>query len=416
MGSEVICYPYFFKLRYKMSEIKWIRSGSIFRMINGDLQNGNGIPNGIYEVGFNDNSGFFLTRTGDNFEFPYKIYDLQSEFIDHIKKTWDNTTGNLGILFNGIRGTGKTVTAKMFANMLDLPIIIVTSMGKLNPALMSYLGSFNFDCVFFFDEYEKQFTEEDGSILQFMDGIYSSIYRRVFLLTTNSLSVNENLLDRPSRVRYIKEFGNLEEKVVREYLGDNLNNKEAIEEVLGYIDTLEISTIDILKSICEEINIHGIDSFLQIKKFFNVSTAGYKYETMCATISNMTLSSYGIEKYDINMFLKELTLYRNRYANKDERDEQVKLIPKESDKQKFLDKWNKEHKYYAAFDWSHIESDKKWNRLIPGKDYFDGNIVVGVSVQHRVVICKTYYEDSVVYYYIKDEVNPSLYKNYDYAM
>ena len=61
----------------------------------------------------------------------------------------------------------------------------------------------NFDCIFFFDEYEKEFRE---SVLSFMDGVRNSQYRKIFLLTTNELEINNNLLGRPSRIRYVRSF------------------------------------------------------------------------------------------------------------------------------------------------------------------------------------------------------------------
>lgn len=71
-----------------------------------------------------------------------------------------------------------------------------------NSKLIKYLStSIDFDCIFFFDEYEKEF-KNSSDVLSFMDGTYNSIYRKVFLLTTNELNVDPNLLGRPSRIRY----------------------------------------------------------------------------------------------------------------------------------------------------------------------------------------------------------------------
>ena len=44
-------------------------------------------------------------------------------------------------------------------------------------------------------------------------------------MTTNNLSVNENLLSRPSRIRYLKEFGNLSLDAINNYLDDNLSKE-----------------------------------------------------------------------------------------------------------------------------------------------------------------------------------------------
>lgn len=55
------------------------------------------------------------------------------------------------------------------------------------------------------------------------------------------------------------EFGNLDLKVVNEYLDDALQVPEARQDLLDFIDSLTISTIDILKTIVNEVNIHGIE-------------------------------------------------------------------------------------------------------------------------------------------------------------
>lgn len=78
----------------KMNKV-WMCSGSL--------------PVGIYSI--------CLT---DKFVFPYKMYGLQNEFIDHVIKTYHATEGNLGIMLTGTKGTGKTVTAKELANKLNL--------------------------------------------------------------------------------------------------------------------------------------------------------------------------------------------------------------------------------------------------------------------------------------------------------
>ena len=393
-----------------MADLKWIKSGSRYNQVEGEIESVLAIPPGIYETELTM-TGWYLHKTADRFEFPYKLYDLQNDFLLHLKKTYEHTTGNLGILFNGIRGTGKTVTAKMFANMLNLPIIIVKSMGDDNNGLISYLSSFNFDCVFFFDEFEKQFNENDCSILQFMDGVYSSNSRRVFLLTTNSLSVNENLLSRPSRIRYIREFGNLDEKVVREYLKDNLHDQEATEELIGYVDTLTISTIDILKTIVEEVNIHGIDQFFEIKKFFNVKTATYDYHMVRAYVRQSDIAQSG--SYTIDDFLREKESWEARYERKAEMESQASLIKDDKERAEFISQWHKNNNRRASFDYDYVNADKQWDKHIPKKDLFNGEIVIKVDVQKRVIV--TLYNNEVYFYYIKDETKPSLYNGYAYG-
>ena len=91
----------------------------------------------------------------------------------------------------------------------------------------------------------------------------------VSVLTTNEFSIDYNLLGRPGRIRYIKQFGNLEVNALREYINDNLIDKSKTADVLKQVDLLDISTIDILKVLIEEVNIHGgitEDSMLNIPR------------------------------------------------------------------------------------------------------------------------------------------------------
>ena len=394
-----------------MSKINWVKTESTFRRMEGELSTYSQLPKGVYEIGLS-RDGWYLTRTADRFTFNYKLYNLEMQFVEYALKTYNNTKGNLGILFNGIRGTGKTVTAKVLANELDLPVIIVKSFGDDNSMLVSFLSSFNFDCVLFFDEFEKQFNDKDSSILQIMDGIYSSEYRTVFLLTTNELYVNENLLTRPSRIRYVKQFGNLSKEIVEEYLEDNLKDMSAKEELMSYIDTLTISTIDILKAIVEEINIHGIESFLETKKVFNVQTATYSYRATRAYV-NVTQDKASSE-YNIDNFVEELKRRENRYEIDNEFRKSYETASSEEEKAKILTEFKPLRSYTGSFSFEYVDDEEKpWNKLVPG-DYFDGQQVVKVDEARHVVVVR--YDSYLYFYHIENpDQKPSLYKNRDKA-
>ena len=64
-----------------------------------------------------------------------------------------------------------------------------------------------------------------------MDGVYNSKHRKIFLLTTNQLYINDNLIGRPSRIRYKKTFGNLSAETIKSYLGDNLIDKSKSNQI-----------------------------------------------------------------------------------------------------------------------------------------------------------------------------------------
>ena len=233
-----------------------------------------------------------LKRIADRFEFDFKIYELGTEpMIRLIKKTWESAPfvddgKNLGIIFNGIKGTGKTLSAKLLCNAIGLPVVIVQNDFK---GLLPFLQSLNFECVVFIDEAEKTFKkgEDDDVLLRLIDGVYNA-KRRLYILTTNQLTLNENLLGRPGRIRYRFEFSNLLPQAIEEYLDDNLLPEHAGQraKILEQIDLLEISTIDILKALVDEVNIHGQ---LPDVPCLNIPTAKFIYDI---------LEFYYVENYD----------------------------------------------------------------------------------------------------------------------
>lgn len=273
----------------------WLKNGRILKQVDDNVTTVKDLPKKVFNMGFDaQRNEIFLEEFADEFHFDFKIYGMESKFIEHIMKTFENTTSNLGMLFNGIKGTGKTITAKIIANRTNLPVILINAPF---PGLAEFIAKIACPCVLFFDEFEKNFDtnrKDDVDLLSIMDGVFNSPHRRVFILTTNKLYVNENLLGRPSRIRYRKSFGNLSPEVIQEYLEDNLKNKEYAQDILDFIDTLSISTIDILKSIVDEVNIHdaSVNSF---KNFLNVEQAKYSYMTEYKNIyddEDMTVAEF----------------------------------------------------------------------------------------------------------------------------
>lgn len=284
-----------------MEQNIWIQDGNTFMKGSATTKaHPEGLPKGIYEVR-ESMAGYYLNKLGDSFVFNYKLYGINNEFIDHFIKTYNNTTGNLGVLFNGIKGTGKTVTAEELCNRLGLPVIIVKSCKEVNDMLKFLATQINFDCIFFFDEYEKEF-KESSAVLSFMDGVHNSQYRKVFLLTTNELEINSNLLGRPSRIRYVRSFGNLPEETTLELLNDILINKDAVEPVLDLIRQMQIITVDLVKALAQEVNIHGADKIDMIRKNFNLEFSDFTYLVESIELESGALE--GVQNINEQLFEK----------------------------------------------------------------------------------------------------------------
>lgn len=339
-----------------------------------------GLPKGIYEVKVSM-TGFYLSKIAESFTFDYKLYGLNQKFIDYVLKTYENTTGNLGVLLDGIKGTGKTVVAKELCNHLQLPVILVQSMGDSNDKLIKYLSTtINFDCIFFFDEYEKEF-KDSSDVLSFMDGTYNSIYRKVFLLTTNELKVDPNLLGRPSRIRYKKSFSNLSEEVTREILNDILEDKTAIEKVIELTHSMNIITIDLIKAIATEINIHGVEALPNIKETFNIEFSRFTYLYREVQIRHCDLK---FTPENINNILK--AFYKFKEIKKKDWEKYT------SEESKFYDEWSTKFNE----DYGSTTEDKELKYLEPG-DYFEDDRILMVSIKEKYVVTMTDYGNIRIY-------------------
>lgn len=268
------------------NQSNWLKTENSFTCVPGSTCILSELPKGIYNLVQNPRTlEFSLERLYDSFEFPFEMYNLEESFISHVLKTFENTTSNLGILLNGVKGTGKTVTAKTLATKMNLPVIIISS--PFEGGLSDYLGSLDSECILFFDEFEKNFpgAENSSLLLSVMDGVYNTHTRKVFILTTNKTTIDENFLSRPSRIRYKKSFGNLPIEVVKSYLEKNLHDQSQTNSVISWVNTLANSTIDILKCIVDELNLHKcpVDD---IKGFMNLQTAKHFYKSIYSYTCN----------------------------------------------------------------------------------------------------------------------------------
>lgn len=261
---------------------KWVKENGVFYPIPGDttlhVTPGTGVFQ-IYEEKSMGGSRLGLRKMADAFTFNFKIYDLGVEdTMQKVESTWNSEifvrgNKNLGIIFNGLKGTGKTIASKILSNRMNMPIVVVNAAYD---GLLNFIQSLCFECVVLIDEAEKTFHERGDVLLKMIDGVYNES-RKLYILTTNRLSIDENLLGRPGRIRYIKQFGNLTAKAVADYIKDNLQDLDKTDMILDIVDVLEISTIDILKSIVDEVNIHGE---INENSLLNIPKANYKIDVI----------------------------------------------------------------------------------------------------------------------------------------
>lgn len=253
----------------------WIKIKDSFFYEEHPIQMEN-LPIGVYELNFDEFKGvFYLKKILEKFEIPNSIYKFNQPFIDRCINTYNKLDKNFGILLKGIKGGGKTIIAKKIANDLNVPIILINNSYS---NLSSFIGAIHQDLVLFFDEFEKVYnihyyessSNGIGHLLTLMDGVFNSKYKRLFIFTSNEKFIPNALESRPSRIRYIKDFTDLDMEAIDEILNETLTDKTLIPKIKQLLTNSDNITVDLVKEIAIECNIYGyVDE--NLFKEFNIS-------------------------------------------------------------------------------------------------------------------------------------------------
>lgn len=280
---------------------------------------------------FVSEQGIFLKKM-EKIKINQKFYGSDLDFVDHIKKTWSNSEEDckvVGVSLIGKKGLGKSYTAARLAYDLNLPIIRIKSILPLD-LVLSLLRTFEEDFILFIDEFEKLFSArgDDGRmnqemLLNFLDGGVSSESRCLFLTTLNEGDkVSEYLRNRPSRIRYIKEYNKLSEEVIVQIIDDLLKYPEHKKDLLENLTSASLN-IDVLVKIIQEINYHN-KPYSFFKDFFNFKDTNKRDFKLSFTYlgEEVTLNVYGGVYYTTtskvgNFNIPKLGLYSLSVSFKD---------------------------------------------------------------------------------------------------
>jgi hypothetical protein len=278
---------------------------------NDRSENINYFPKGVY----NTKQGVFGSiyfEKKDDITLPEKIYSNDTDFINHVIYTWEKSNDSIGIFLTGGKGLGKSFTANILCVKSGVPVFRLTD--NITSNVIDEFNKIEQPHVIFIDEFEKIFSEtktNDGFLsqedfLSFLDGNDSKV-KRMFIITSNE-NINKYFINRPSRLRYVKEYKILEENIIREILTDKLENKEFLEDIVENIN-IENINIDILIKIVEEVNIHN-KPYSTFKDFFNFKIEDPKYVTFI-DIDNKSHFIYN-HYFDTNFIHEMIDLIRNK--------------------------------------------------------------------------------------------------------
>lgn len=204
---------------------------------------------------------------------PSGLYTQDTDkFIDKVLRTFNTISKNTtGVLLSGLKGSGKTLTAKMLALKSNIPIIIV---DERFPAgrLTSFFAKVKQEVCILFDEIDKNQRFWDSKLLlSFLDGLEDNC-KKLVVFTCNDVNfANENLIDRCSRIRYYRIFKGLSNDEINSIVDDLLRDKSKKDELILYIDSIATKSYDNIIAAVTEVNNNPNDSVEELLKDLNIA-------------------------------------------------------------------------------------------------------------------------------------------------
>lgn len=217
---------------------------------------------------------FYLEHRDDPFALPPKLYGTVPAQADRIINTFDARPQNTGVLLEGVKGSGKTLLARLVCSKLikrGTPVLMLTK-PFAGDNFSKFLSSIKQPKVVLADEFEKVYPgsswttrEDDGDdekkketgnqkyLLSLLDGIYPS--KTLWLFTANDkFKIDSHMINRPGRVFYSLTFAGLDTNFVREFASDTLTNLKHVENLVKMVGHFKDFTFDALNSLVEEMN------------------------------------------------------------------------------------------------------------------------------------------------------------------
>lgn len=238
--------------------MKVVQSGNVFRIFDDGLITSNELPIGYYDVEFSPMQGPYLVKN-NHVKESEQMFGAMNKKVEKVLDGYKRTKApqSYGIILTGAKGTGKTMFARELAHRSKLPVLIVNHGFN---GLVSFLQSIEQEVMVIFDEFEKNFLDDDESdsfqqndLLPLFDGL-TGTKKFYIIIANNQRGISEYLKGRPGRFHYHFEVKSPTQEYIRQYLESIMQNKELITEPLVQALALYELSYDSLRAIAMELD------------------------------------------------------------------------------------------------------------------------------------------------------------------
>lgn len=236
-------------------------------------------PGMVYNIKVDRYTDAISLEESAGLSLPSKVYctPRDEHFMEKVINSYNlSENGFTGVMLAGLKGSGKTVMAKMIANNSGLPIINIDK--NIRPYILRNLVSMLGDTsvCFLFDELDKVLEDYDDSVLlQVLDGSDTKGKHMILFTCNDNNEISEYLIDRCSRIRYWREFDEMSPSLIMEVLNDKLNDKKEVKSLTDFIkDNFEVCSFDNIASFVKEANDYPNVTFEELFEDMNLSSKG----------------------------------------------------------------------------------------------------------------------------------------------
>lgn len=208
----------------------------------------------------------------DSFIFPedYYLSEADKKFMSKVINTYNNTDKlTTGVLFSGLKGSGKTLMAKTTAMKSDLPIIVVNGAVRAND-IESFFSQVSDNVCIIMDELDKNWYLP--SLLGFFDGVKPTCKKLILCTANDENDIDKYLNDRCSRIRYKRIFNSIDKNIAKTVLIKYFDTEEAADGAAEFCcSAMSVVSYDNIVVFGEECKNNPGSSFDEILDDLNIA-------------------------------------------------------------------------------------------------------------------------------------------------
>lgn len=201
-----------------------------------------------------------------------RIYETTQDisFRTRVINNFNNSDKTTGVLLAGLKGSGKTLAAKQLCKQANLPIIIVDPSFRTSD-LNRFFTLFSTPVAIIFDEVDKNTDRgwDTAQMLSFLDGMQNTCKKLVVFTCNDVRPLDENMLDRCSRIRYYKTYYALNRDTVNMIINDKFGKESNIllDFIMKRFKTINYdNVISFVKEVfdyCDDINEESLEDLIK---------------------------------------------------------------------------------------------------------------------------------------------------------